>query len=139
MSNLSFLHLNPDWNADPNGPSLDLTFSGTVAKLSFLLNYHAYKAVKGETATIRFIDCSRWRWDATNDHAWFEGSGRFSGEAPKWGEFYEVVGEDKLGKDLDWEIISPDVPAARHFLFYFRDETIECIAADWSIEREPPV
>jgi hypothetical protein len=130
MQKLQFIHLNPDWNVDPNAPSLKVQFYGSTAELTFLLNY------SGELATIRLTNCSRWNWDATNDHAWFAGEGRYAKEAPEWGEFNEVVGEEKLGGNIDWEVISPDFANARHFLFYFRNETLEFIATDWSITRQ---
>ncbi|WP_292576098.1 hypothetical protein [Mesorhizobium sp.] len=87
-------------------------------------------------ATLRFGGCSRWRRDATNDHAWFAGDGRYSNQAPKWGEFYEVIGDGRAVDD--WEVLSPDSPNSRHFLFYFRDETIEVVARDWSLTRKMP-
>jgi hypothetical protein len=136
MSNLTFLHLNTDWNAEPNAPSLKVDVSGDTVELSFYLNPFSYKADEGEVGRVRFSGCSRWRWDATNDHAWFDGKGRFSQHAPQWGEFYEITGSDPTADGLDWEVITPDRLDARHFLFYFRDEAIECIAADWSLTRE---
>lgn len=136
MPKLQFAHLNPDWNANPNAPSIELHFRDGVAELTFLLNGWAYEARDGESATIRFANCSRWNWDATNDHAWFAGEGCYAKQAPKWGEFYEVEGEAKLGGNVDWECISADLPNARHFLFYFRDETLEFMATDWSLTRQ---
>jgi hypothetical protein len=127
--------LNTDWNAEPNAPSLEIKFSGATTELTFLLNHWVYEAKAGQTATLRFTNCSRWNWDATNDEAWFDGNGRYSRQAPKWGEFYEVLGEERLGGNADWEIISPDVATARHFLFYFRDETLQFIASDWSLRK----
>ncbi|WP_286170018.1 hypothetical protein [Rhizobium sp. NFACC06-2] len=46
--------------------------------------------------TLRFAGCSRWRWDSANDHDWYkaDGHGRYSGVAPRWGEFYELIGPD---------------------------------------------
>ncbi|MGV3553555.1 hypothetical protein [Rhizobium sp.] len=127
---MRFLHLNPDWKAEPNAPSVDVQFDGGDARLTFLLDPFGSR-----TASITFANCSRWNWDATNDHAWFAGEGRYAKQAPKWGEFYEVIGEAHLGGHADWEIRADDFPNARHFLFYFRDETLEFIATDWAIAR----
>jgi hypothetical protein len=135
MQELQFVHLNEDWNAHPNAPSVSVQFYSTTAELEFLLNPWKFEANAGEIAAIRFSNCSRWNWDATNDHTWFSGEGRYAKQAPKWGEFYEVVGEEILGGAIDWEILSADVVNARHFLFYFRDETLEFIATDWSMTR----
>lgn len=136
MRTLEFIRLNEDWNAEPNAPSVDVRFNGNTAELKFLLNPWRHEAGIGEAATIRFTHCSRWDWDATNDHAWFAGEGRYARQAPAWGQFYEVVGEEKLGGSIDWEVIAAEAADARHFLFYFRDETLEFIAADWSITRK---
>lgn len=136
MQKLTFIQLNEAWDAEPNAPSTKVRFNEGAAELSFLLNSWRQKADIKEFATVRFTNCSRWNWDATNDHAWFAGEGRYAKQAPKWGEFYEVVGEETLGGAIDWEIRSADPANARHFLFYFRDETLEFIATDWSIGIE---
>lgn len=99
MSQLTFLHLNPDWNAEPNAPYLKVAVEGSTVMLSFYLNPFAYGATEGEIGR-----CSRWRWDTTNDEAWFSRKGRFSRQAPKWGEFYEIVGEDVSVEDQEWEV-----------------------------------
>lgn len=137
MSQLSFRHLNGDWNAEPNAPALNIAVAGSSLRLSFYLNPYAYQAEEGEIGTLTFLDCSRWRLDNTNDEAWYAGRGRFAGQAPKWGEFYEVSGGQQSSVD-DWEVIALDDAKARHFLFYFRDETVECIAHDWYLERYSP-
>ncbi|WP_105435831.1 hypothetical protein [Neorhizobium tomejilense] len=133
MNKLTFIQLNEHWEAAPNAPSVNVKFSGSTAELWFLLNPRRQKSSSREAAIIRFTNCSRWNWDATNDHAWFSGEGRYAKQAPKWGSFYEIVGEEKLGGCVDWEVMNVDPEGARHFLFYFRDETLEFIATDWSI------
>jgi hypothetical protein len=135
MSNLTFRRLNPDWSAEPNAPSLNLQVHGDEVVLSFYLNPFAYEAGEEEVGILHFHGCSRWRWDPTNDHAWYAGKGRFSGQAPEWGEFYEIIGDDASMNDLDWEVLGADTSTSRHFLFYFRDEAIECVASGWSLER----
>jgi hypothetical protein len=136
MSPPTFIHLNLDWNAEPNAPDLKIEAKGSTMCLSFYLNSFAYEAVEGEVGLLTFHDCSRWRWDATNDHAWFAGEGRYAGVAPTWGEFYEVLDDEPLMEGRDWEVISTGSEKDRHFLFYFRDETIECMASNWTLERK---
>jgi hypothetical protein len=36
----------------------------------------------------------------------------------------------------DWVNVRNE-PSGRHFLFYFRDSTFECFAADWMFEPIP--
>lgn len=136
MGTPTFLRLNSDWNAEPNAPDPKAVISGTTLHVAFYLNPFAYEAADDEIGILSFPRCSRWRWDSTNDHAWYSGQGRFANEAPAWGEFYELIGSEITLANPDWQIISADVEDARHFLFYFRDEAIECVAADWSIERQ---
>lgn len=138
MKRLSFHRLNLDWNAEPNAPDVKLTVEDNILQLRFLLNSWAYDAGKGEVGALRFLGCSRWRWDSTDDHAWFEGKGLYTGQAPKWGEFYEVIGDSRPVGEDDWEVLSPDGPNSRQFLFYFQDDTIEVVAENWSLVRQMP-
>jgi hypothetical protein len=138
MAGLSFKHLNLDWNADPNDPHVELSLNGDKVSLTFGLNSFAHRAEPGEIATLQFCGCSRFRWDATNDHTWFEGTGLYSGQAPKWGEFYEVAGDTRSIEDDEWVVLSEDFPDSRQFLFYFRDDAIEIVARDWLLRRETP-
>jgi len=66
----------------------------------------------------------------TNDEGWYLGQCRFSGKAPEWGEFYAVLGEPHSADGPnDWVLIEGYSDTKRtHFLFYFRDETFECLA-----------
>lgn len=137
VGTLTFHRLNSDWNADPNDPDPKAVLAGATLRVAFYLNSFAYDAVEGEIGILSFPGCSRWRWDSTNDHGWYSGEGRFAKEAPAWGEFYELVGDETALNEFEWQVIAPDNESARHFLFYFRDEAIECFAADWSIERQP--
>ncbi|MBU3972721.1 MAG: hypothetical protein KKE42_02845, partial [Alphaproteobacteria bacterium] len=90
---------------------------------------------RGAEAVLTFAGCTRWRLGLTNDHGWFGGQCRYSGIAPAWGEFYEIVDDDPV-RDApdDWRVEGSDKPSGRHFLFYLRDETFECMADDWRFE-----
>ncbi len=136
MANLSFQHLNTDWNAEPDAPDVELGVDGNTVRLSFRLKPRAYSAEPWEIATLRFPGCSRFRWDASDDHAWFAGKMPYSGQAPEWGELYEVIGDTRVVEDDDWDVLSADLPASRHFLLCFRNDTIEFVAQDWSLMRE---
>lgn len=136
LQTLTFVKLNEEWDAEPNAPDVEVKFNEDLAELRFILKTWQHQADSKKLAIIRFVGCSRWNWDATNDHAWFSGEGRYARQAPKWGEFYEVLGEEPFGGQIDWEVRSADPANARHFLFYFRDETLEFIAFDWSMRIE---
>jgi hypothetical protein len=136
---LSFLKLNEGWNAQPNAPYPRVVVLGHDVILRFLLNPYQFKQfAEDDEGVLRFVDCSRYRLGATNDEGWYLGQCRYSRSAPAWGEFYEIAGPDPhLMDPMDWKIANGVSNPPRHFLFYFRDETFECIAADWTFERVP--
>ena len=130
-----FEQLNVGWNADPNVPEPRVTLENGDVLLSFALNSFIFDRFKlGERGTLRFTGCSRYLLGGTNDEGWYRGQCRYSKIAPQWGEFYEVVGDDPLrDQSTEWES-NAGSGRDRHFLFYFRDDTFECIADDWTIE-----
>lgn len=73
MPELTFVHLNQSWNAEPNAPALRMAVVGDTVTLSF--NPFAHHAAENEIGHIAFTGCTRWRWDSTNDHSWFSGRG----------------------------------------------------------------
>jgi len=128
----TFLKLNADWNAEPNAPAPEIEQSGGAIVLRFYLNH-----VEEDVGALIFVGCSRWRLGPTNDEGWYMGQCRYSRTAPAWGEFYEVIGDDpKRDAPNDWHPIAPDATGDRHFLFYMRDNTFECMAADWSFKQD---
>ncbi|TGQ50562.1 hypothetical protein EN836_28565 [Mesorhizobium sp. M1C.F.Ca.ET.193.01.1.1] len=138
MSELTFRRLSLDWNAESSAPDVELNIEGNSARLSFLLNPAAHDAKPGEIGTLHFVGCSRYRWDASDDHAWFAGKDLCGKQAPKWGEFYEVSGDSRAVSEDDWDVLAPDGPGSRLFLLCFRDDTIEVVASDWSSTRKMP-
>ena len=127
-----FIHLNKDWNAEPNAPSEEVEVKPDYVELSFYVNPWAYEGYEEEQrAAIRFYGCSHWRLGSVNDEGWYMGQCRFSKLAPEWGEFYEVKGDLLLDKcPDDWKIISP-AEANKHYLFYLRDSVFECDADNY--------
>jgi hypothetical protein len=138
-TDLSFRKLNEGWNAEPNAPEPVVEVSGSDTLLRFLLNPFIFPQFAPEDRGIlRFRRFSRYRFGATNDEGWYRGQCRYSATAPKWGEFYELSGTDsRLDEPKDWKTAKQASGASRHFLFYFRDATFECIAADWIMEPTP--
>jgi hypothetical protein len=132
----TFLQLNDGWNAEPNDPGERVTIAADAVILSFFLNPLAYEGDEGETASLTFSACTKWRLGPTNDDGWYRGQCRYSGIAPRWGEFYEIVGSDDVSdQPTDWRFVDVEPGGNRHFLFYLRDNTFECFAADWSLAR----
>jgi hypothetical protein len=153
------LELGQGWAAEPNAPDPEVS----VAASSVDVRFRSYRPVRDAKpsgifkalnlfskagprfdeawSTLSFIGCTRWRWDETNDHKWYEvdGHGRYSGIAPDWGKFYELIGHDPIRDAVPWETIRADTANSRHFLYYFRDETLEFMAEEWSFIPSPTV
>ena len=43
---------------------------------------------------LTFRNSARWRMGPTNDEGWYRGDCRYSRDAPGWGQFYLVSGDD---------------------------------------------
>jgi len=151
---LKFLEqqLGQGWAAEPNAPEPQVSVADSSVNVRFrscrpmrdkerlgmakALSLFSKASPKFDEAwgTLSFIDCTRWRWDGTNDHEWYkvDGHGRYSGIAPHWGKFYELIGHDPIRDAVPWETIRADTANSRHFLYYFRDETLEFMADEWS-------
>ncbi len=134
-----FRKLNEEWNAEPNAPAPVVERAGDDLVVRFFLNPFKYKQFAEEDrGTLRFVDCCRYRLGPDNDEGWWRGQCRYRAHAPAWGNFYEISGDDPhLDEPTDWRVIKPDSRCSRHFLFYFRDGTFECVAMDWLFEPDP--
>ncbi len=131
-----FIHINQDWNAEPNDPEPMVSLVDGVLFLEFYANPWAYEGyAEGEKLRLEFSGCKRYRLGRVNDEGWYRGQCRFSTLAPKWGEFYELQGDRLLEKcPSDWIDVGP-AHGPRHFLFYFRDEEFECEADSFEMKR----
>lgn len=134
----TFVQLNHGWNADPNSPEPQVTVvAGDVVVTFFVNAFQFSEYTEGTKATIHFKSCQRYRLGSTNDEGWYMGKCRFSKLAPRWGEFYQLAGDpDLLLAPSDWTVVQPETGCGsmEHYLFYFRDETFECLARSWEVE-----
>ena len=139
MTDRTFVLLNDGWNAEPNAPEPEVQVTDSEVTLQFLLNDgppYGFEPRPDGRGSLTFSGCSEWRLGSTNDEGWYRGQCRYSGIAPAWGEFYEIVGPDPLAHlPTDWKTTNRANAGARHFLFYLRDETFECFADEWSFSR----
>ena len=139
MANPAFHQLNQDWNVEPNAPLPGVAVIDRRVRLRFFLNHRPHRARAREIGELLFDGCSRWRLGPTNDEGWYAGRCRYSRQAPHWGEFYEITGDDPLMLEpTDWSFLGSETGSHRHFLFYLRDETFECLARDWAFSRIVP-
>jgi hypothetical protein len=140
MNSTEFRQLNSGWNAEPNAPDPKIRISSGNLVLSFELNAFQYPQFsEGQVGHLRFRNVRRFRIGQTNDEGWYAGQCRFSGLAPKWGEFYEVTGDLKLEKcSSAWIEVENTIQATHHYLFYFRDSTFECDAESYEFHPFAP-
>lgn len=132
----AFSQLNQDWNAEPNAPDPSIQIRKEDLVLKFLVNPFQFPDFeRGETGILRFVQCERYRLGPPDDVGWHLGRCRFSKLAPKWGEFYTIEGDSMVLEAVeDWRPLRPPTGRGQHFLFYFRDNTFECIAERCIIE-----
>lgn len=137
-SDVQFRRLNFEWNAEPNAPEPRIEVVGDDLLLRFGLNVWVYPSFsEKDVGVLRFSNASHYRLGGTNDEGWWAGQCRYGKMAPAWGEFYELVGGDPMQRVLpDWRATGRLVSGSRHFLFYLRDDTFECLADDWSFSVE---
>lgn len=136
-----FRQLNDGWNAEPNAPVPNVVIEGRDVVVSFRINHFLFhQFAENDIGRLRFGLCSSYRLGDTNNEGWYLGQCRFSKIAPSWGEFFEISGNTKLSEcPSDWIKVGTTSENLRHFLFYFRDETFECVASDWHLEIERPI
>ena len=133
---VTFIQLNHGWDAEPNAPFPEVIVQGSDVLLAFFVNAFQFEGfAPDERGALRFVNAERYRLGPTNDEGWYRGECRFSQLAPAWGEFYLVSGDASvLDAPDDWRALGARSGAGQHFLFYFRDNTFECVAQDCVIE-----
>ncbi|OAP44270.1 hypothetical protein ATC00_19290 [Sinorhizobium americanum] len=136
MASPTFVHLNLNWNAEPNAPDPEVCTSGSTIKLRFRLNSWKPGDSHRNFGFLTFKGCRKWRLGPTNDEGWFLGQCRYSKQAPGWGEFYELKGDDPLrNAPDDWQVAPCPSDGERHYLFYLREETFESFANEWAFSE----
>lgn len=132
---IDFVKISDNWNADPVSPEIDLKIVRQDLVMDIFLNYFAYDNYsEGDNAIITFKNCSKYSLNTCNDEGYYYGQYRIKPNELPWGEFYEI--KSGLGKDIPKPVVelSNDHNEKRHFLFFFKDETFECLADDYKIE-----
>jgi len=141
-TDIQFIKLNNDFDAEPNAPETTIEVHGTDLSLNFFLNPFIWDNVEdGEKGKLTFLNVIKYRFGSAND----EGFGRF--RYYKYGlEFYDFY----LVNNSDWRLSFPEDQIQiqkdfqddnlNHYIFFFRDGTFECIASNVTeLERIPPI
>ena len=132
---IDFDKITNNWNADPNDPQVNIKLEKDSLLLTFGLNYFQYNNFKAENKLqITFKNCSKYSLNNCNDECYYNLQYRISPYDLPWGEFYEIISG-----------ISRDFPEAiniyknnnlnlRHFIFFFKDNTFECLAEEYHLK-----
>jgi len=134
---MKYIKLNTDWNADPNAPEVILTINGFSLTLSFFVNYFVFKNfTKEDKAKLVFNNCHKYSFNSMNDEGYFMKQYRYNNDILPYGEFYKIDTNWQNDFPLDNKILKPinDKSKLNHYLFFFRDNTFECIAENYTLE-----
>ena len=129
--------LTTDWNADPNAPEVKLTAEGSSVTLDFFVNYFLFDKFKeGDKARVIFLNCLKYSFNSMNDEGYYMGQYRYKSTDLPWGKFYKL--------DTNWETDFParhvtlfemaDKAILNHYIFFFKDNTFECVAESYQLE-----
>ena len=134
---MNAIQLNNDWNADPNAPEVQLSVENDTVRLGFFLNYFLYERFKkDDKAIVIFKNCHKYSFNSMNDEGYFMGQYRYKNHDLPWGEFYML--------DTDWSkdfpvryntlIQNPEKDKLNHYIFFFKDNTFECLAENFDVK-----
>lgn len=135
---LQYKKLNDNWNAEPNAPYPKISIINNKLIVEFYLNPFIFKNIsEGQKGRLTFINCNIYRLGSTNDEGFYKNQFRYSPRDIPWGEFYLLLNSDWANSFPEDKIIlnsrlkSDDL---KHYLFFFRDNTFECIAESYNFE-----
>lgn len=136
MKKITFERLNVDWNAEPNAPNVKIDVHKHDVVLEFYLNPFEYDNFsEGDKAKIAFRNCFQYRFGFPSDEGFYiYNQSRFKKYGVNWGEFYLVHNSDWKEDFPNPLVVGGQGENMKHYLFYFKDDTFECIAEKYDIE-----
>lgn len=134
---MTYTQITIDWNADPNDPQVHLSVDSTSVTMTFYLNTFQFENFKeGDKAQVTFHNCHKYSFNSMNDEGYYMGQYRYNYKELPWGEFYKL--------DTNWRNDFPalhtvlnnnaDPTKQNHYIFFFKDNTFECVAENFTIE-----
>jgi hypothetical protein len=129
--------LTKDWNAAPNAPEVQLSVKGSSVTLDFYVNYYIFDKFKeDDKARLTFTNCLKYSFNSMNEEGYYMGQYRYKYSDLPWGEFYKL--------NTNWETDFPiehialadltDKEKLSHYIFFFKDNTFECVAENFQLE-----
>lgn len=129
--------LTTDWNAEPNVPDVKLSVDDNIVTLDFYLNAFRYTRFKeDDRAKLKFKNCHKYSFNTMNDEGYYMGQYRYKDIDLPWGEFYKLNSDWRVDFPVKHEVLSDvtDPFKLNHYIFFFRDNTFECVAESYEIE-----
>jgi hypothetical protein len=126
-----------DWNADPNAPELQMEVDGTSVTLDFFVNNFVFDKFKdGDKAKLTFYNCLKYSFNSMNDEGYYMEEYRYKNSELPWGEFYKLDTNwesdfPKMHTNLD---VNADEEKMNHYIYFFKDNTFECVAEGYLLE-----
>lgn len=132
---IDFIQLSNNWNAHSVSPEVNLQIVGKNLIMEIYLNHYMFDSfVEGDKARITFENSYKYSLNSCNDEGYYYGQYRINWKQLEWGEFYEII--SGLDRKLPEPIVqlSGDLDNKRHYIFFFKDETFECLADNYKLE-----
>lgn len=132
---MEYEKLNREWNADPNSPEPIVWVREGNLIVDFFLNHFVFDQFQeGDRARLTFKNCAKYSLNFCNDEGYYRGQYRTNQNELPWGEFYKIT------KGLDQNFPEPigkireSKPSDRHYIFFFRDHTLELLADNYELD-----
>lgn len=128
--------LNKNWSAEPSVPLETIKRTDDGIEVNFLLNSLPYEYIEeGEKGKLEFYDVYAYRKTASNLEEISKRKIPLKVDQIPLGDFYELL-DSKWKTDFPTDKIVVDeskkTSKLRHFLFFLKDSTFECLASDYS-------
>ena len=132
---MKYTKLNNVWHAVRNVPNSIVNKYEDCVELIFDLNPFIYENIdEGDKGVLEFQEVYKFHNGTMNDEGYFNGNHRYKNDNLPWGEFYEL-------SSSNWETEFPiqanvindniDKNELKHYIFFLRDQEIECLAMDY--------
>ena len=134
---MKYKQLNIDWNAEPNAPEIKMTVEHTTVTLEFFLNYFVYDSFQeDEKGILTFNRVHKFSLNSMNEEGYFREQYRYKESDLPWGEFYELESDWQNDFPKNNLILLPnrDNKPLKHFIFFFKDNTFECVAESYEFK-----
>ena len=135
VNEIYYVRITTNWNAHSVSPEIELQLQGLNLLMTIFLNAYVFDGFEeGDKANILFKNCSKYSLNICNDEGYYYGQYRTNPSELPWGEFYEI--KSGLDREFPEPIVNltMDNSNKRHFIFFFKDETFECLAEDFQVE-----